>query len=91
MRIRCSRTNICCDSSSPSPYLPCYSETHCRLPLTRMCSACVPTPDSMRSLYTEAWDKAKQARVNQRAIRNVRKQRQAHERSFAQVCVGGEV
>ena len=45
----------------------------------------------MRSLYTEAWDKAKQARVNQRAIRNVRKQRQAHERSFAQVCEGGEV
>ena len=59
--------------------------------MPRMFCACFPTPDSMRSLYTEAWDKAKQARVNQRAIRNVRKQRQAHERSFAQVCEGGEV
>jgi hypothetical protein len=41
--------------------------------------------ETMRSLYCEAWDKAKQARVNQRAIRNTRKKRQAHERSFAQV------
>ena len=40
---------------------------------------------TMRSLYSDAWDKAKQARVNQRAIRNSRKQRQAHERSFSQV------
>jgi hypothetical protein len=41
--------------------------------------------DTMRTLYKEAWDKSKQARVNQISMRKARKKRQAHERSFAQV------
>ena len=43
--------------------------------------------DTMRHLYSEAWDKAKQSRVDHRAIRNQRKQRQEHERAFAQAFV----
>ena len=48
---------------------------------------CHLSPDTMRQLYSEAWDKAKQSRVNHRAMRAQHKQRQAHERAFAQAFV----
>ncbi|GAX73934.1 hypothetical protein CEUSTIGMA_g1384.t1 [Chlamydomonas eustigma] len=47
----------------------------------------VEVTDTMRALYNEAWEKSKQARVNQISMRKERKRRQAHERSFAQAFV----
>lgn len=40
---------------------------------------------TMRALYDDAWDKAKRARVNQRMMRNARKDRRTHDRAFANV------
>ena len=60
---------------------------HMVLPLPDSITCRAHPTDTMRQLYSEAVTKAKQSRVDHRAMRNQRKQRQAHERSFAQAFV----